>query len=377
MKYRASGLVASLPSSKRIPACIMGLLAGCAIALAQPGTINTYAGAYPTGWGGPPLRAVLSGGPGHMAQDANGNIYIAALARIFKLSPDGILTLFAGTGVRASTGDGGPALQARVNCGFFSGIAVDPQGNVVFAETPGHKIRLISPEGVIRTIAGTGVAGYAGDSGPANVALLRQPQGMVFDSAGNLYFSDAGNFRIRRITPGGTISTMAGNGTSAFGGDGGPATQASLSGVSDVAMDSAGNLYVADSFSLRVRRVAPDGTITTVAGVGQPGSDVTDSHGNPIDWFNMCALAIDRSDNLYIALEGHVWKRDTAGKITVVAGTGGFSIEDYLGPAIEAPLFVPLGLLVDRSGNLLLGLSREQRVAKIDPAGILSTLVGE
>ena len=348
----------------------------CGSSWAQPGTISTFAGAAPEGLGGPALQSILRGGPSHLAQDNSGNVYIVGLAAVYRLSPDGILTLIAGNGIRGSTGDGGPALQARLNCGFFSGIVVDSAGNIIFSETMAHRIRLISPDGRIRSIAGTGTAGFAGDAGPAIAAQLFSPDGLALDSSGNLFVADNGNRRVRQISPSGLITTIAGNGTSASSGDGGAASQATFASPVDVATDSAGNLYVADG--QRIRRIGPDGKISTVAGVDQPNSQLSDAQGNAITWTEISALALDRSGNLFITTSNHVVKLDLSGKVSVVAGDGSVRLDDYHGPALGASIITAnsLGLLVDLQGNLLVSIASAGRIARIDPSGQFSFIAG-
>ncbi|WP_443055927.1 NHL domain-containing protein, partial [Streptomyces sp. IBSBF 3136] len=172
----------------------------------------------------------------------------------------------AGTGAAGSAGDKERASLAQLNRPY--GMAMDSAGAVYVCEFAGHRVRKITTDGRISTVAGTGRAGFSGDNGPGVAAQLNSPREVVVDAAGVVYITDAGNHRVRKITPDGTITTVAGTGAAAFGGDGGPATAARLNGPFGVAVDSTGILYFSDSNSHRIRRVTPDGTISTVAGNG-------------------------------------------------------------------------------------------------------------
>ena len=209
------------------------------------------------------------------------------------------------------SGDGGPATAARLNMSL-GGVALDSAGNLYIADLLNERIRKVSPVGTISTYAGNGGYGFWGDGGPGTAAQLR-PRGMALDPAGNLYIADFGNSRVRKVTPGGTISTYAGTGTPGFAGDGGPATAAQLSFPQGVALDSAGNLYIADSNNNRIRKVTPGGTISTYAGTGLQG----------------------------------------------FSGDGG--------PAIDAQLWFPVGVALDSAGNLYIADQENQRIRKVTP----------
>src|SRR4051794_28210806 len=179
-----------------------------------------------------------------------------------------VITTVAGAGGNG-LGDNGPATSADFT--QPSGVAVDQSGNLYIADHQAHRVRKVNTSGIITTLAGTGTAGFSGDGGPANAAMLRDPYGVAVDSSGNVYISDRANFRIRKVTPAGTISTYAGNGTSGFGGDAGQATSASFFNPTGLAVDNTGNLYIADSANYRVRKInAATGIISTVAGNGTP-----------------------------------------------------------------------------------------------------------
>ena len=217
------------------------------------GVISTVAGTGTRGFsgdGGPATSAQLSG-PGGLAVDSAGNLYIAEYARIRKVS-NGVITTIAGSGTWGFSGDNGPATSAQIIDG---GIAVDSAGNLYIADTNNYRVRKIS-NGVITTIAGDGIPGFSGDNGPATSAQLDVPGGVAVDSAGNLYIADEGNNRIRKVANG-VITTIAGNGTFGYSGDGGPATSAQLPEPGYIAIDSAGDIYVADWNNGTIRVLTP------------------------------------------------------------------------------------------------------------------------
>lgn len=219
--------------------------------------------------------------------------------RIRKLTPDGVISTVAGTGTEGFSGDFGPATAARFS--FPRGLALDEAGNLYIADRWNHHIRKVAADGVISTVAGSGTRGFGGDGGLATEAHLSLPRDVALDTAGNLYISDTSNHRIRKVTPDGMISTVAGSGFSPFfRGDGIPASQAALYLPDRVAVDADGSLYIADTFNDRVRKVAPDGMISTVAGTGQPGFS---GDGGPVAEAHLNAptgVAVDLAGNVYI-----------------------------------------------------------------------------
>ena len=219
------------------------------------GDVTTVAGTGEpgsSGDGGPATEARLA----HVwdvAVDDEGNLYISADNRIRKVDTSGIITTIAGTGVPGFSGDGGQAVAAKLDTP--TGIAVDPDGNLVFVDAQNQRIRLVDAKGVITTIVGNGELGFSGDGGPATDARIQTPENLWVDDEGNIYFADTYNRRVRRIDADGIITTVAGNGRQAFSGDGGPATSAGLAKISAVAVGPDGALYIADSRHNRVRRV--------------------------------------------------------------------------------------------------------------------------
>jgi uncharacterized repeat protein (TIGR01451 family) len=215
---------------------------------------------------------------GGVATDANGNLFVADSSRnrINKVTPDGVISIVAGTGTAGFSGDDGPAAAARLNSPW--GIAVDAAGNLFVADSGNARLRKITPDGIITTVAGNGTYGFSGDAGPATSAML-YPSGVAVDKAGNIFVADPDHARIRKVTSTGIISTVAGNGTYGFSGDGGLATSAQLASPSGVAVDTAGNLFIADRDSNRIRKVAFALAAPTLTGIS-PAFGVQDTTVN-------------------------------------------------------------------------------------------------
>ncbi len=263
----------------------------------------------------------------------------------------GYLTLTAGTRISGFSGDNGSATSAQLSSfgALPMGVAVDPAGNLYIADTGNHRIRKVS-SGVITTVAGSGTAGFSGDNGPATSAQLNHPVGVAVDSAGNLYISDYGNNRVRKVS-GGIITTIAGGGAGSSIGDDGPATSAILSPFG-IAVDSAGSLYVADNQHLRVRKVT-SGTITTIAGNGSRGSagDGGPATSAPLNLPQ--GVALDPAGNLYIAeAGGNRIRRVANGLITTIAGRQFDSNGIAIGPVGGVDLLNPNAVAVDPDGNV-------------------------
>jgi trimeric autotransporter adhesin len=339
------------------------------------GTINTIAGSANdpgfSGDGGPAIYARLYM-PTGIAVDANGNVYFSDgfNCRIRKIDTSGSINTLAGNGQCAFSGDGGPATSAAV---WPNGVAVDAAGIVYIADWANQRIRKIDAGGKISTIAGTGVAGALGDNGPAIAAQLNYPTGVTVDGTGNLYIADWSNQRIRKISLSGVITTVAGNGQSGYSGDGGPAINATMQNPQAVALDSGGNMYIAERAG-RVRKVSPDGTISTFA--GETASYYSD--GSPAKSLQLPAYAYDvkaAPDGSFYVAAGLIFKVSSAGIFSAVTGgSGGFSGDG--GPAINAGLALPTAIAVDSAGALYIADTDNSRVRKIDANGIINTVAG-
>ncbi|MGZ6347246.1 MAG: NHL domain-containing protein, partial [Anaerolineales bacterium] len=290
-----------------------------------------------------------------------------------------IITTIVGNGSGSFSGDGGPSTQATVS--NPSGIAVDTMDNLYIADTGNRRIRKVVANGNITTVVG---GGYGGDGGLATEADLGSPSGVAVDGAGNIFIADSWNHRVRKVDRNGIITTIAGSGLGGFGnggygGDNGPATEAMLDTPEDVATDQAGNLYIADTNNRRTRKVDPNGIITTVAGSGMPGSYIAD--GTPATQAMLQypeGVAVDALGNLYIAAAGNhrILKVDSNGIITIVAGNGLTGYGGDEGFATEAMLSWPGGVVVDASGNVYIADSGNNLIRKVDPSGIITTVAG-
>ncbi|MDX2030003.1 MAG: Ig-like domain-containing protein [Blastocatellia bacterium] len=317
-----------------------------------------------------------------VALDGAGNLYLTDSDNhtIRKVTPAGVITTVVGKSEqRGFGGDGGPATQGMLS--FPIGIAVDGAGNLYICDNTNVRIRKVTAAtGVISTIAGSGVTGFSGDGGPAIEARLSNPQSVAVDKDGNVYIADSGNNRIRKVAASdGKISTVAGNGTAAFGGDNGPAVDAQLSTPLDVVADKDGNLIICDAGNNRLRKVtAADGKIATIAGSDTVAGFAGD--GGPAinaKLFAPVGGVIDAAGNIYFSDRGNhrVRKVDTAGIITSLAGTGTAAYNgDGLGALVSA-LSAPTGLAVDSVGNVYIGDRDNRRVRKIVVAGANDTVL--
>ena len=344
------------------------------------GVITTIAGTGETGFsgdGGPATEARLDR-PYGVAVDGAGNLFIADWYndRIRKVDSVGVITTVAGTDNRGFSGDGGPATEARLD--RPSGVAVDGAGNLFIADWYNRRIRKVDSAGVITTVAGTGTHRFSGDGGPATAARLSSPSGVAVDGAGNLFIADLGDRRIRKVDTAGVITTIAGTGETGFSGDGGPATEARLDRPYGVAVDGAGNLFIADRDNRRIRKVDSAGVITTVAGTGETGFSGDGGPATEARLFSPWGVAVDGTGNLFIADEANdrIRKVDSAGVITTVAGTGNRGFSGDGGPATEARLSSSWGVAVDGAGNLFIADRRSYRIRKVDSAGVITTVAG-
>jgi sugar lactone lactonase YvrE len=321
--------------------------------------------------GMPAISAGLS--PTGIAVDGAGNLYIAdsASGLLLRVGPDGIITVLGlRKGVNAGRGgfscvpggDGGPVSAANV-C-YLNGLAVDGAGNLYL--TDGNLIREVTTDGIIQTLAGTGNLSNVADGIPAISSYL-QPFSVAVDSTGNLYVAEAVRNDVRRTLPDKTITTVVANNVFGFTGDGGPATLATISSPGGLALDRAGNLYVADTGNIRVRKVAPDGTITTIAGNGTYGAA---GDGGPATMAQLRypqKVSVDDSNNVYILDDVYVHKVTTDGLIHIIEGCTGACA------ATALSFNLPNSLSMDAAHNLY--VSQIDRIWKIDPAGVMTILI--
>jgi sugar lactone lactonase YvrE len=305
--------------------------------------------------------------PSGVAVDSLGNIYIADMYnhRIRKVSTSGIITTVAGNGTYGYSGNGGAATSAELY--DPSSVAVDSSGNIFIADSNNHSIRKVSTSGIITTVAGNGTYGYSGDSGAATSAELYDPSGVAVDSSGNIYIADVSNQRVRKVDTSGIITTVAGNGAYGYSGDSSAATSAELFYPRGVAVDSSGNIYIADLNNHRIRKVSTSGIITTVAGNGTYGYSGDSGAATSAELYNPSGVAVDSSGNIYIAdvSNQRVRKVDTSGIITTVAGNGTYGYSGDSGAATSAELNGPYGVAVDSSGNIFIADLNNNRIRKV------------
>jgi uncharacterized protein (TIGR03437 family) len=332
-----------------------------------------------TGDGGAALSANLAT-PGSLAADTSGNVYTADSVTnvVRRVSANGVITQFAGNGRYAYSGDGGPAGFASMNSPY--GLASDTAGNLYIADQNNECVRVVSRSGTITTVAGNGKPGYSGDGGAATAASLYHPAGIALDTSGNLYIADSGNSVVRKVSPSGMITTVAGTGAAGYSGDGGPASKAALYTPLGLATDAAGNLYIGDSGNHRVRMVSPAGTIATFAGNGTIGYSGDNGHATDASFASPAAIAVDLGGSVYVSdgLFAVVRKVTPAGNVSTVAGTGtgNYSSGDG-GPATSAGLSQQLeGLAIDAQGDLLIADAGNANVRIVSPGGIISTIAG-
>ncbi len=286
---------------------------------------------------------------------------------------DNVIVTYAGNGTSDSTGDGGQATVAGV--ARPSGVWLDNAANVFLADSGGNRIRKVTFDGVITTVAGTGTAGFSGDGGPATAAELKGPTGVVVDGSGVIYIADTRNHRVRKVAAG-IITTVAGTGDPGYTGDGQPAAAAQLKRPTGLALDGAGNLYIADTGNDAVRQVRPNGTIVTFAGTGEAGFSGNTGPATGARLDAPTGLAA-RGATLLISDTGNNQVRKvTGGTITAFAGTGipGFSGDG--GQATSAKLFSPTGLAADPIGNVYIVDADNARIRQVTASGIISTFAG-
>jgi NHL repeat len=316
------------------------------------GVIATVAGNGTMGFsgdGGPATSAQIGYSVG-VAVDSAGNLYLVDnYTRIRKVS-SGVITTVAGNGTGGYSGDGVPATSASISPW---GVAVDGAGSLYIADFSNNRVRKVSG-GIITTVAGTGVSGFSGDGGPATSAQISYATSVAVDSTGNLYIGDAGNYRIRKVA-GGIISTIAGNGLYSYSGDGGPATEAQLSYVSGLAADAAGNLYISDPGSGRVRVVSSGGTISTFAGGGTSAAD-----GIP-------ATSATLTPSALAAAGGDLYVRDTSSRVLRKVSSGIITTITTIAGQGSYPFPGGGGVAVDTAGHIYVSDVPDSRVRMLTP----------
>jgi sugar lactone lactonase YvrE len=297
---------------------------------------------------------------------------------------NGDIYTVAGISYSGYAGDGGLAVAAELQ--FPSGVALDPSGNIYIADNGNSLLRKVTTDGIILTIAGIpssnnflpNNSGYSGDAGPATAAELNGPNAVAVDSHGNIYVADVGNDRVRKINSLGIISTFAGNGTFGSSGDGGSAIAAELYNPTGVAADLLGNVYIADCSNCRIRRVSPSGIISTIAGNGTKGFSGDSGAATAAEMNDPFGIAVDISGNIYFSDGDNNRIRfvNTNGIISTIAGNGSYGFSGDGGPATAAELYAPRGVAVDVNDNVYIADQSNNRIRIIYTNGIISTFAG-
>ena len=284
-----------------------------------------------------------------------------------------------GDGVQGFAGDGGQALNSEIFT--LAQVTLDSAGNIYLADTGNCRVRKVTASThVITTVAGSATCGYSGDNGPATSAQLYFPKGVAVDSTGNIYIADTTNYIIRKVNISGIITTFAGTpGMAGYSGDGGPAVSAQLANVAGLAVDATGALYIADNGNNVIRKVALNGTISTVAGNGVQGFSGNGGPATAAAMFFPNAIAFDTAGNMYIAEPPNesIRKVSPSGIITVVAGGNGLGFSGDGGLAINAQMDDPQGVTVDGNGTIFIADEDNARIRMVTPAGIITTICGD
>ncbi len=313
-----------------------------------------------------------------LAVDAQGNLYVADVSsdRVLKVSPQGHSTAVAGDGAAGFGGDGGPAAAAALD--DPSAIAVDAFGDLFIADSANDRVRVVGTTHTITTLAGSGAATDSGDGGPAVAASLSQPEGVAVDTQGDLFIADTGDNVIREVSASGVISTVAGDGIAGYSGDGGPATQAELDAPTAIAVDASGDLFIADMGNDRVREVSAAGVISTVAGDGTFGDEGDGGLAIDAAIAGPLSVAVNAAGNLFLTdpFDGVVREVNPAGVISTVAGTATPGVLGDGGPATAATLGLPYGVAVDAQGDLFIADFGDSRVREVNSGGIITTIAG-
>lgn len=278
-------------------------------------------------------------------------------------APTVMVSTYAGDGNRGLAN--GPAFTASFS--YPVGIAVDASGNMFVSDNDNNLIRKISADGKVSTLAGNGTEGFADGFGSG--AKFYAPQGIAVDANGNVYVADAVNNRIRKITPAGEVSTIAGNGARGFADGNG--TGAKFDYPTGIAVDAHGNVFVADCYNNRIRKVTPAGIVSTIAGDGTKG--FVDGAGVAAKFREPHNVAVDANGNVFVTDNNSIRKITPAGLVITLAGNGTYAFADGTGTA--ARFSVPLGIAIDTKGNIYVS-EASHRIRKINPAGMVSTIAG-
>src|SRR6185437_15811629 len=367
-----------LPFTKRIFISLAVCLASVSFIHAQNYTINTVAGNGTLGFSGDVGQATNAqiSSPYGVFIDAGENIFIpdGSNNRVRIVNSNGVINTFAGNGTSGFSGDGGQATAAEMSNPY--GVVGDGAGNIYV--TANSRVRQVATNGIITTIAGTGVAGYSGDGGQASAAELNVPSGLAFDQSGNLYIADLIGQRIRKINTSGIITTIAGTGVSGYNGDNIAATTAEISNPNSVAIDPAGNVFISDQFNNRIREVNTNGIISTYAGTGVASytGDGLQATAATID--RPFYVSLDGAGNLYIAdfSNNAIRKVSNAGIITTIAGTGVASFSGDGGLATAATLHGPSGISLDPLDNLYISDQSNARIRELNIQCTLTSTIG-
>jgi choice-of-anchor A domain-containing protein/RHS repeat-associated protein len=326
--------------------------------------------AKPMGLGGWSLSAQ------HVYESSGRVLYLGTGQRRSLQSHDRVVVTSAGSGVPGQGGDGGSTNQALL--AFPSGVVTAPDGSLYIADSENHRVRKVAPGGGITTVAGTGVEGSSGDGGPASQAQLRRPVGLGLKSDGTLYITDALACTVRRVAMGGIITTVAGTGVCGFSGDGGPAVAAQLDNPSGLAVGSDGSLYIADTNNHRIRRVAQNGTISTFAGTGVPDFGGDEGLATEAQLNAPQGVATGSYGKVLIADSANHRVRlvDAAGRIRTVAGSGMAGFDGDSGPAVEAKLQAPAAASYGQDEAIFIADSLNGRVRLVQTDGTITTVAG-
>ena len=337
--------------------------------LEKDGSLTTVAGSRFQGDGGPALAASLSSADGIVIDQA-GAVYFSDRQnhRVRKINPDGTVETIAGTGQPLSSGDGGPAIQANLDTP--SALALHPDGSLYVAEYRGARIRRITPDGLINTVAGTGLFGNTGDGGPARAARFLAPAGLAIDQQGNVFVADYLANRVRRIAPYGIITTVAGSDRKDTTVEPGlRGNETALNAPSALALDAAGNLLIADKFNHRILKLFPSGAILRIAGNGQrrAGADGGLAVDTPLN--RPSGVALSTSGEIYITDESNrITKVSLSGVVTAIAGRGPAGYGGDGGPALDATIGDPGAVAVDAAGAVYFSDRANHRIRKLVPA---------